>query len=265
MAVLNIRVQDDGGLSIGGAVLSFVRTDGTPVNFVTDADGRFPMIISEDYPELANNNAGVRITAAGFSDVVGPSLAGDIVIIRMKKKLGAPVLFGGAILIVLALAAGSGKPKKVKGININSVRPWLIPVGIVVAGYVVLSSLFGKSPQDKAYDDALDKGIDDASAQNPPIKTDAELAVIADTLYNDLHYYFTSDDNPADVLAQFERINNLAELLKLIKLFGTRSMYVFGVPKGSFTLQQMVHETMTGDQVNLINSYFANAGIDFQF
>jgi len=261
--ILNVTAQNENGEPIAGALLSFITAGGAKYNFSSGANGRFEMIVTDDFPGMPNADTTVQVTAAGYKTVTNPDLSADITIIRMEKSF-SPLWMGAGLLAVVAIASTT-KKKKVKGFDFEKIKPWLIPVGVVVAGYVVLNYFFGQSPEDKAYQEALDQGISDAEAQKPSYLTDAELAVMANTLDEDLHYSWDVNNNQTDALAQFERITTLGELLKLIKFFGTRQTYVFGIPKGGDTLQQMVKASMSADNINLINQYFANAGIAFQF
>jgi hypothetical protein len=135
---------------------------------------------------------------------------------------------------------------------------------VVIGGYLVYQQLFGKTPEKQQYDANIDAGITAADKVAPPILTDAQIAVMADTLSNDISS-FSGQTNTADILAQFERVNNTAELLRLIKAYGERWTFLLGIPRGKYNLQDALQQNVDGDTINLINQYLTNASIAFQF
>lgn len=262
--VLNVQAKDNQGLPVAGAVLSVVRGDGQSWSFTSGADGRFAMIVTDQYPGILDDDTTASIAASGYDTFVNPQLTGDVDVVILSKKNYAPYILGGGVLLAVLAFAAAGKKKRVKGLSADEARKWIVPVGAVVAGYLVYQQIFGKSAQDKAYDDSLDEGIDNASQTAPPVMTDAEIELMATTLSNDISS-FSGQTNVADILAQFERINNTAELLKLIKAYGTRWTFLLGIPRGKYTLQEALKQNVDPDTINLINQYLTNASIHFQF
>lgn len=264
---ISLHAKDEQGTPIAGALFSFNDANGKQVAQLSGDAGGLLQVDTEMDAGLFTSGGNIRVTKFGYN-----TAGNDVDTVKqynhytftLQKGINTGLIVAGSIGIG-ALLYHLSKKKKVGAVTANQVTPWLLPAGIIIGGIVLYNKFFGKSAEKKAYDDALNKGIAEASAKTPQVKTDAELAIIADTLDEDMHYSWDVNNNQIDVLAQFERINNLAELLIVIKFFGNRYMYVFGIPKGTYTLQQMVHASMSADNINLINKYLSNAGIDFQF
>lgn len=96
-------------------------------------------------------------------------------------------------------------------------------------------------------------------------KTDGEWAIIADQIYEDLKYSAVSD-NKEDAMYQAARAKNITDVKKLIRAFGTRQEYAFGIPTGNpKDLQQFLRSNLTSAQVGQINANYARKGINFSF
>ena len=96
-------------------------------------------------------------------------------------------------------------------------------------------------------------------------KSKAEWDQIADTIYNDLRFSAISDDK-ADAGYQVARVKNDADMIYLIKTFGKRQEYLFGLPSGSpMGLTEFITSNLSREKINIINSNYASKGIKFKF
>lgn len=96
-------------------------------------------------------------------------------------------------------------------------------------------------------------------------KTPGEWAIIADQIYEDLRYTVL-DDNKADAAYQLQRAKNNADVANLIKYFGKRQEYLFGIPAGSEKdLQQFVRSNLSTSQIATVNDNYLRKGIKYRF
>ena len=96
-------------------------------------------------------------------------------------------------------------------------------------------------------------------------KTPGEWAIIADQIYEDLRYTML-DDNKDDAAYQLARVKNGADVANLIKYFGKRQEYIFGLPAGSEKdLQQFVKSNLGSSQIAAVNDNYLRKGIKYRF
>jgi len=98
-----------------------------------------------------------------------------------------------------------------------------------------------------------------------PTKSPGEWAIIADQIYEALRYSSVSD-RPDVAGYQVSRVKNIADLKLLIKAFGKRQEYTFGIPTGQpKDLQQFITGNLKRDAINIINRNYEKKGIKFRF
>ena len=96
-------------------------------------------------------------------------------------------------------------------------------------------------------------------------KSKAEWDQIADTIYNDLRFSALAD-NKADAGYQVSRVKNDADIIYLIKTFGKRQEYLFGLPNGSpMGLSEFITSNLDRSNINLINDNYSRKGMKFKF
>lgn len=94
-----------------------------------------------------------------------------------------------------------------------------------------------------------------------PSKTELEWQNIAQAIYQDLKYS-SLDDNKSDAVYQICRVQNDLDVLLLLKYFGKRQEYAFGIPTGSpQTLQEFIISNIDEKGKNSIAWNYANKGI----
>lgn len=121
-----------------------------------------------------------------------------------------------------------------------------------------------KSAADKAEDnsrlDATQNIIDSILAKQKPTKTPGEWKLIADTIHRNLGTSAISD-NKADAVYQVCRIQNDADAAWLLKQFGYRNEYYFGIPTGTKNLPSFLVSNLSDSQLNTIRWNHTNKGI----
>lgn len=152
----------------------------------------------------------------------------------------------------------------------------LTTLGIVIAAYlIVIKPIFGllgitKTPEEiaKLRQDAANLSEIEKTLLSQGIvlsKSKAEWDIIADTIYNDLKYSALAD-NKSDAGYQVARAKNDADILYLIKSFGTRQENIFGLPSGSAqTLPQFVRSNLNETVISQINDNYTRKGMKFKF
>jgi hypothetical protein len=152
----------------------------------------------------------------------------------------------------------------------------LTTVGIGIAAYlVVIRPLFQslgitktaaeiqKEKSDAANINEIEKNLNALGLSLT--KSKAEWDQIADSIYNDLRFSAIAD-NKADAGYQVARVKNDADMIYLIKTFGKRQEYLFGLPSGSpMGLAEFITSNLTRENINLINNNYTSKGMNFKF
>ena len=152
----------------------------------------------------------------------------------------------------------------------------LTTAGIVIAAYlIVIRPLFqslgitktdaeiAKEKSDAANISDIEKNLNARGIDLT--KSKAEWDQIADTIYNDLRYSAVAD-NKADAGYQVSRVKNDADMIYLIKTFGKRQEYLFGIPSGSpMGLAEFITSNLDRSNINLINDNYTRKGMKFKF
>jgi hypothetical protein len=122
-----------------------------------------------------------------------------------------------------------------------------------------------KSQTEKEAEAAITKYLNSQIATGAATKTPGEWAIIANQIYSDLRYSAVSD-NKADATFQIARAKNGADVAMLIKEFGKRREYLFGIPAGAeMDLQQFVTSNLSMSQILSINDNYKRKGIKYSF
>ena len=96
-------------------------------------------------------------------------------------------------------------------------------------------------------------------------KSKTEWDQIADTIYNDLRYSLL-DDNKEDAAYQIARVQNDADIIYLLKTFGKRQEYFFGLPVGSPKgLFEFINTNLSRENINLVNNNYKRKGLKYKF
>jgi len=143
-------------------------------------------------------------------------------------------------------------------------------IGAIAGYFFVLKPIlkkFGleKSEIEKESETAINKYLSNQIAKGSSTKTPGEWAIIANQIYDDLRYSAISD-NKADATYQIARAKNATDVALLIKSFGKRREYLFGIPAGAeMDLQQFVRSNLSNTQIASINDNYKRKGIKYQF
>lgn len=162
-----------------------------------------------------------------------------------------------------------------KGSNDNFFTPAnVVLIGGIVVGYIVIKKVLEglglvNDDDEQAIIDAREKALNEAlkaaQAVAPSTKTDAEWIAIADTIYQDLRYS-SLDDDKADAGYQIARVKNDTDVYKLIKAFGTRQEYAFGVlPLLDAGLIPWIKSNLDSEAIAAVNDNYARKGIKFRW
>jgi hypothetical protein len=235
--------------------------------------------ITFSVPYLLNNaTLYMQPLAAGQSSTPNPgysipqlAAAGDMANASQVTKNLLPLLGLGALAIFVGYGAykslDTGKKKNVSGFDFKTdVMPYVIPGALLVGGYLIATKLFAglgitQSPEDKARAAALTTDIQNAGT---PTMSDSEIAATANQIKEDLGYSSVSN-NTSDAAHQLTKVNNTADMLRLVQAYGTHVITFFGIPTGTYTLEETVTRQMSTDAIAEINSYYNAQGINFNF
>lgn len=143
-------------------------------------------------------------------------------------------------------------------------------LGAVAAYFIVLRPILKglglqKSQTEKEAEADINKYLRGQISAGNATKSPGEWAIIADQIYNNLRYTAISD-NKDNAALQLARPKNGADVALLIKSFGKRREYYFGLPAGSeMDLQQFVTSNLSSKQIAAVNDNYRRKGIKFQF
>jgi hypothetical protein len=161
-----------------------------------------------------------------------------------------------------------------KGIDKDTQKILLYAAGIGAGYYFVLRPLlikFGlmRDPklvkQDIEQLQNVEQYVDSSLKAQKPTKTLGEWQLIANQIYNDLKYASVSDDK-ADAGYQITRVQNDADVAALIKTFGQRQEYYFGLPLyGLQDFATFITSNIDRTELDKINNNYSRKGIKFRF
>jgi hypothetical protein len=158
----------------------------------------------------------------------------------MKKDndllIGAAVLFGGYFFVI---------------------KPLLTSLGVMKSDEEIKQEATNVQSVEAYYQQAI--------TTQKPTKSEGEWVIIADTIYNALRYSALDDDKAAATY-QIARVKNDADVALLLKAFGKRQEYAFGLPIGKpKSLQAFVRDNLSTAQINAINDNYFRKKIKFKF
>lgn len=122
-----------------------------------------------------------------------------------------------------------------------------------------------KSTEETQQQNIIDNFTADTIKKVKPTKSVGEFQIIADQIYADLRYS-ALDDNKENATYQLCRVKNEGDVALLIKLFGKRQEYLFGIPSGSKQdLQQFVTSNLSKKQIAVVNNNYLGKNIKYRF
>jgi hypothetical protein len=166
-----------------------------------------------------------------------------------------------------------------KELNVNL----LIYAGLAVGGYFAVTSIlknlgFIKSDEQKAAEklsaEGKQKFINEVQAKpnknqtagGKPTKQEGLYAIMADQLYEYLKYSTFDDNKKAAFELLYVKMLNDADIAKMIKYFGTRQEYAFGLPVGKpKDFNQFVTSNLSKQQIQAINQTYQKYKMSFRF
>lgn len=265
-----ISTDNGKGQPVKGAVITFSR-NGSAFNVVNFPDNTGVLYFdSINDADLFSSGVAVRVTANGYNPAgtTGNAITGDWVFTLKPNGLQTAGMVGFGVAAAILLASGTGGSKRVNGgigrVDVKKdLLPWVGPAAIVVGGYLVYQKFFS-DPQAKKREDALNTDIANAEAVSPSRMSDSEIQTAANALKEDLSYSYVSN-NFTDAANQLTKPGTTADMLRLIKAYGTHYITFFGIPTGKYTLEETVSRALPRVYIDEVNNYYDAQGIDFNF
>ena len=123
------------------------------------------------------------------------------------------------------------------------------------------AKLLAESPQEKT-DKQIDIAIKDEQGNGNPLSFPiAQYQMMADIIEEATD---TSGTDTDAVYGVFLQLKNNTDLLQLIKAYGQRWNFMFGVPLGKFSLQQIINSELDGTEKATLNQILLGKGISIQ-
>jgi len=191
-----------------------------------------------------------------------------------EKNVLPLLLAGGAALVLVpALLSPAGKKK-----SVGKASDWIIPAAVVVGGYLVINKLIPSlsgSADNADNNDQVDANNSSAvsaslqqavAAGGSQTLTDAKLSGMANSI-------FENYDNPDNIQNLVIQVNTSVDLFKLIQFFGTKKASLsawstcafFGFNCQSFDMDSWLQAILTPVQLQTVNMYLSNQGINYYF
>jgi ribosomal protein S13 len=160
--------------------------------------------------------------------------------------------------------------------NINVNRETIIIIAMAAAGAIGVAAVIKilqnlgifKSKEQRELDKRIQQQINSQKKAilnvQRPTKLPGEWAIIANTIWEDLHHS-AADDNKADAVYQIKRVKNDADFVLLNEAFGNRQEWFFGIPTGKKTFIPYINSNLSNKQLNEINDNYKQKGIRFRF
>ena len=143
---------------------------------------------------------------------------------------------------------------------------WLKPLFSKILSPIGLGTTAEQKETERRKQDQLELQVKETAQTGQRMtKSTQEWQVIADQIWEDLHYSAISD-NKADAGYQISRVQNDADFWELFRLFGKRREYIIGIPTGSLmNLSQFIKSNLSDEVIQKINNNYKSKGIKFRF
>lgn len=159
----------------------------------------------------------------------------------------------------------------------------LIYAGLALGGYYLVTRIlkglgFSKSDEqieaERLAAEGTQKFIDEVQKKpNPkqafkgkPSRPEGQYAIWANQIYEYLKYSALDDKKKQAFELLYIYVHNDADIAKLIKYFGRRQEYNFGIPVGSTKdLSQFVSTNLSKQQISVLNDRYAKNKMVFRF
>lgn len=159
----------------------------------------------------------------------------------------------------------------------------LIYAGLAIGGYFAITKVlkdlgFIKSEEQKQAEKLSEEGkqkfIDEVqkkpnrnqTSKGLPTKPEGLYAIMANQLYEYLKYSAVDDNKKAAFEMLYVKILNDADIAKMIKYFGKRQEFAFGIPIGQLKdLNQFVTSNLSSKQIEALNDTYRKYKMTFRF
>jgi hypothetical protein len=137
------------------------------------------------------------------------------------------------------------------------VKPLLVKLGVIKSAEEIAAEKENKENVDAYIDATIKSGT--------PTKSLGEWTLIGNQIYEFLRYSGASDDKNGAMM-QIMRVKNEADVATLLKAFGKRQEYFFGIPYGGLqNLVSFVKSNLSDSQIATINDNYLRKNIKFRF
>lgn len=140
---------------------------------------------------------------------------------------------------------------------------FMVVIALIVLSVVLYFMFFSKKIKEEQDAAQLQDDIND-SAQVPTY-SETQYNAFADVIYNSLNNSSISD-NKDDAIAILNKMEQTVDVLKLIKAYGTRQRYIFGINDGEkTTLPQTIIDEISEPKREKVNQKYKSLAIKFQW
>ena len=159
----------------------------------------------------------------------------------------------------------------------------LLFAGLAIGGYFVASKILeglglkktseqkeqeklSKTGREKFIEDTLKNPNKSQTAGGKPTRTEGQYALWADQLYEFLRYTALDDKKNDAFNLLYIRMQNDADIAQMVKYFGKRQEYAFGLPIGQpKNFSEFISTNLTSKQIQTLNDRYAKSKMRFRF
>lgn len=265
-----INVKGANGAYLGGSSIRVQSKDGYgDITLQPLSAGNFAIdLAGGDFANVDPSTIILTASAPGYQSVSvsGANLQPENDFILAKANYVTPLLIGGAIAAVAAIALSKSK-KKVAGFE---TLPPAAKTAIVLGGVGVVAWLIlkGGKPSGQALADKASVELQELAKQGIyPTFSNTQAEAYAGELRSAFNDCGTDEDS---VMSVMNAIQNQADIVQLVSVYGTRG-YKGCFDSGNYfsdvnyNLAEAMTSELSSSYIAAINSGFAAKGISFKF
>jgi hypothetical protein len=148
----------------------------------------------------------------------------------------------------------------------NQRQSLILVTGLAVGYFAILKPILNrlhltKSEEEKNREKRrkkqLDEKVKEETKRVARRKSDAELQIVADNIYENIATSWWSDEKEKAAGILYDKITTDSDMWQLIKLFGRRQEYWYGLPTGGLKdMETFMKTNFSADQIRRLNNGF---------
>ena len=146
------------------------------------------------------------------------------------------------------------------------ITPEILQTGMILGGLFLVYRMLRPAGAKEQQQTTTAIKTDIAKEENKgiePTYSESNYKTLADRLYSAMN---TSGTDESAIYSVFQQMKTRIDVLKLIEAYGTRQLYVFGVPVGGKqNLSQALSDELSSSEIAKVNQILFTKGINYKF